>query len=121
MRILLRKKTSKKVNSRLRSRARIRKKVSGTAEVPRLSVFRGLKNINIQLIDDVSGTTIASASTLGKKVNCNIEGVKVVGEELAKKALAKGISKVVFDRGGYLYHGKVKAIAEAAREAGLKF
>lgn len=115
-------KESKNV-SRVRRHARIRAKISGTAECPRLSVFRSNKNIHVQIIDDVNGVTlVACSSTTLKLANGgNIEAAAKVGAEVAKLALAKGIEKVVFDRGGYVYHGRVAAVAEAAREAGLKF
>ncbi|GIU82115.1 MAG: 50S ribosomal protein L18 [Acidobacteria bacterium] len=102
---------------------RIRKKVHGTAERPRLAVFRSLKHIYAQIIDDESGRTLVAASTLDKDLRSatggNIEAAKRVGKAIAEKALAAGITKVVFDRGGYVYHGRVKALIEAAREAGL--
>ena len=102
--------------------ARIRNKVSGTSELPRLCVFRSLKNISVQIIDDEKGVTLVSASSLDMKLNgSNIENAKKVGTEIAKRALEKGITEVVFDRGGYQYHGKVESLADAAREAGLKF
>lgn len=115
-------KESKNV-SRVRRHARIRAKISGTAECPRLSVFRSNKNIHVQIIDDVNGVTlVACSSTTLKLANGgNIEAAAKVGAEVAKLAIAKGIEKVVFDRGGYVYHGRVAAVAEAAREAGLKF
>lgn len=102
---------------------RVRSKVSGTAECPRLNVFRSNKNIYAQVIDDVAGVTLASASTLDKEVSkgTKSEQAVVVGKLVAERAVAKGISEVVFDRGGYLYHGRVKALADAARENGLKF
>lgn len=104
---------------------RIRKKIQGTAGVPRLNVFRSNAHIYAQLIDDTKGVTIASASSLDKELNLqtgsNIEAAKAVGALIAKKALENKIETVVFDRGGFLYHGRVKALAEAAREAGLKF
>ena len=103
--------------------ARVRRKISGTAECPRLNVFRSNKNIYAQLIDDVAGVTLASASTVDTKV---AEGTKTsdasaVCKLIAERGLEKNIKKVVFDRGGYLYHGRVKALAEAARENGLEF
>lgn len=109
--------------TRQKRHARVRNKVSGTAECPRLNVFRSNKNITAQIIDDVTGTTLASASTVDMKIENggNIEAAKKVGQEVAERAKAKNITKVVFDRGGYIYHGKVKALAEAAREAGLEF
>ena len=115
-------KESKSV-SRIRRHARVRAKVSGTAECPRLSVFRSNKNIHAQIIDDVAGVTLVACSSNGLKLENggNIEAAKKVGTEVAKLALAKGIENVVFDRGGYVYHGRVAAVAEAAREAGLKF
>jgi large subunit ribosomal protein L18 len=119
---------SKKISrskARVRRHERIRKKISGTAERPRLSVFRSEKNIYAQLINDSIGTTIVSASTLDKdfseKVGSNKESARLIGESIAKKALDKGITEVVFDRGGYIYHGRIKELAEGAREAGLKF
>ncbi|EZP79125.1 MULTISPECIES: 50S ribosomal protein L18 [Anoxybacillaceae] len=110
---------------RKRRHARVRKKIFGTAERPRLNVFRSNKHIYAQIIDDMKAVTIVSASTLDKEFDLestgNIEAAKKVGELVAKRALEKGIKKVVFDRGGYLYHGRVKALADAAREAGLEF
>ncbi len=105
---------------------RIRKKMQGTAELPRLNVYRSLNHIYVQVIDDLHGTTLVSASTAeGKKesrtTGGNVASAKAVGKKIAERAKAKGVTKVVFDRGGYLYHGRVKAVAEAAREAGLKF
>ena len=107
--------------------ARVRNKVSGTAEKPRLNVYRSLNNMYAQIIDDVAQTTLVSASTLdeelkGKlKATGNKEAAKAVGELVAKRAIEKGIKSVVFDRGGYIYHGRVKELADAAREAGLEF
>ena len=107
--------------------ARVRKNLSGTPTRPRLNVYRSLNNIYAQVIDDVNAVTIASASTLDKEVAGQLEGktkseqAKLVGETLAKRALDKNISEVVFDRGGYLYTGRVKSLADGAREAGLKF
>jgi len=102
---------------------RIRRKVSGTTAHPRLAVYRSLNHIYAQLIDDERGVTIASASTTEKELRGptggNVEAAKRIGKEIAQRALAKGIDRVVFDRGGYLYHGRVKALTEAAREAGL--
>jgi large subunit ribosomal protein L18 len=112
---------------RKRKHKRVRKKISGTKERPRLNVFRSLKHIYAQIIDDTTGNTLVSASTLdealkGKlKFGGNKEAAKEVGLLLGRKALDKGIKRVVFDRGGYLYHGRVKELAEAAREAGLEF
>ena len=103
---------------------RVRTKSSGTAERPRLSVFRSNTGIYVQIIDDVAAKTLVSASTLDKEVKTkasNIEAAKEVGTLVAKRAIKAGIKTVVFDRGGYIYHGKVKALAEAAREAGLEF
>lgn len=120
----------KKVNkneNRLARHKRVRKKISGTAERPRLSVYKSAKNIYAQLIDDINRTTLVAASTIDKEIDLggvyggNKDAAKKVGELIAKKAVAKGISEVVFDRGGYLYHGRVRELAEAAREAGLKF
>jgi large subunit ribosomal protein L18 len=103
---------------------RIRNKIDGTAARPRLNVFRSSKHIYAQLIDDEKGLTLASASTMDKGfegVGSNKEAAKKVGKKLAENAAAKGISEVVFDRGGYIYHGRVKELAEGAREGGLKF
>lgn len=102
---------------------RIRKKVSGTPECPRLNVFRSNAHIHAQIIDDAAGNTLASASSVDMKLDngSNIEAAKKVGAELAKRAAEKNIKKVVFDRGGYAYTGRVKAFADAAREAGLEF
>lgn len=112
---------------RERRHARIRKKVFGTAGRPRLSVYRSLNHIYAQIIDDSTGATLVAASTIESEVK-SLEGhkgntgmAKKVGELIARKAAAKGIRKIVFDRGGYLYHGRVKALADAAREAGLEF
>ncbi len=110
---------------RLRIHRRIRRKIRGTPERPRLSVFRSLKHIYAQIIDDTRGHTLVAASSrdrvLGLKYGGNVAAAKLVGRLIAERALAKGIRKVVFDRGGYKYHGRVKALAEAAREAGLEF
>ena len=103
---------------------RVRNHISGTAERPRLNVFRSLSNIYAQVIDDVNGVTLVSASTKDKdfqNYGGNVEAAKAIGEAVAKRAIEKGITEVVFDRGGYVYHGRVAALAEAAREAGLKF
>jgi large subunit ribosomal protein L18 len=110
-----------RLTSRAKRRLRIRAKISGTATLPRLSVFRSNNNIFAQLIDDAAGITLVEASSLKSKTTGNIDQAKAVGQELAKKAKAKKITEVVFDRGGYLYHGRVKALADAAREAGLQF
>ena len=105
--------------------ARIRATIAGTKEVPRLNVFRSSKNIAVQLIDDVNGVTLGSASTTEKDLKIangsNAEAATLIGAEIAKRAKALKIKKVVFDRGGYLYHGRVKAVAEAARANGLEF
>jgi large subunit ribosomal protein L18 len=113
-----------RVVSRLRIKSRIRRKVEGTTERPRLAVFRSLKHIYAQVIDDASGKTIASASSRDKDSSAkgaNAAAAKAVGALIAKKAKDKGINRVVFDRGGYLYHGNIKALADAARENGLEF
>ncbi|GAB3980741.1 50S ribosomal protein L18 [Spirosoma terrae] len=113
-----------KQERRQRIKFGIRAKVSGTAERPRLSVFRSNKAIYAQLIDDIAGNTLASVSSVELKSEIegnNVETAKKVGQRLAEKALAKNIDTIVFDRNGYLYHGKVKALADAAREGGLKF
>ena len=100
---------------------RVRSKISGTPEVPRLSVYRSNKNISAQIIDDVNGITLASASSLKLENGSNVHAAFEVGKLIAEAANKAGITKVVFDRGGYLYHGRVKALAEAARENGLEF
>ena len=107
--------------------ARVRNKISGTADRPRLNVYRSLNNIYAQVIDDTTGNTLVSASTLDEEIKGSVkntgnkEAAKAVGEAIAKRALAKGIEEVTFDRGGFLYHGRVKELADGAREAGLKF
>ena len=112
---------------RERRKLRIRRKVSGTGERPRLTVFRSAKHIYAQVIDDVAGKTLAHVSTLSKDVKGSItesnktDAAKAVGTAVAKAVLAKGVDKVVFDRNGFMYHGRIKALADAAREAGLKF
>lgn len=111
-----------KVRRRNKIRKAIRSKIVGTAQKPRLSVFRSNLEIYVQLIDDLNGVTLASASTKTVKVKGGkVEKSKAVGQQLAEKALAAGITSVVFDRGGYLFHGRVKALADGAREGGLKF
>ena len=112
---------------RINRHRRVRKKVSGTAECPRLCVYRSLNHIYAQIIDDVKGNTLVACSTVEKSVIEMVkdlskkEAAKVVGQEVAKRALAKGIEVVVFDRGGYIYTGRVQSVADGAREAGLKF
>ena len=110
---------------RLKRHRRVRKNISGTAERPRLNVFRSSKHIYAQIIDDVNGVTLVSASSLEKAFTegngGNCDAAKAVGKMVAEKALEKGIKAVVFDRGGYIYHGRVAALAEGAREAGLEF
>lgn len=112
---------------RVKKHLRMRNKLQGTTVRPRLSVYRSEKHIYAQIIDDTKGSTLVAASTVEKAVaeglaaTSNIDAAKAVGEAVAKKALAKGINEVVFDRGGFLYHGRVKALADAAREAGLQF
>ena len=109
---------------RIRRHKRVRTKISGTAECPRLCVYRSNTNLYVQIIDDVAQKTLASASTLDKEIktkHANKEAAKEVGTLIAKKAIEKNIKTVVFDRGGYIYHGVVKELAEAAREAGLEF
>lgn len=119
--------TEEKRRARKKRHLRVRKKISGTPERPRLNVYRSLKHIYAQVIDDTSGHTLVSASTLdpslkGKLAKTgNKEAARLVGELLAEKALSKGIKRVVFDRGGYLYHGRIKALAEGARSRGLEF
>lgn len=116
-------KTDRKAE-RIRRHKRVRRKISGTAECPRLCVFRSNSNLYVQIIDDVKGVTLAQASTLDKEVKtkkANKEAAKEVGALIAKRAIEKKIKTVVFDRGGYIYHGVVKELAEAAREGGLEF
>ena len=114
-------------DKRVARHQRIRKNLYGTPERPRLCVFRSNKNISVQIIDDVNGVTLASASTIDKELKSSVEyggnkeAAKAVGELVAKRAIEKGIKTVVFDRGGYIYHGRVKELADAAREAGLEF
>lgn len=111
-------------DDRIKKRLRVRAKISGTAQRPRLAVFRSASNIYAQLIDDVAGVTLAAASSLDKGFDgtgANKEAAKRVGLAVAKAATAKGIEEVVFDRGGFVYHGRVKELAEGAREGGLKF
>lgn len=116
-----------KNKARVRRHLRVRKKITGTVERPRLNVFRSSKHIYAQLIDDVTGVTIVSASTVDKELSegisngGNVESARKVGELIAKRAKDKGCASVVFDRGGYLYHGRIQALADAAREAGLEF
>ena len=118
------KKTSRN-DARKARHARIRNRVSGTSELPRMCVYRSLKNISVQIIDDTKGITLVSSSSVNKDLKIknggNVEASKLVGADIAKKAKKAKITKVVFDRGGYLYHGRVKALAEAARENGLEF
>lgn len=120
------KKTSKNL-TRQKRHQRLRNKIQGTSERPRLNVYRSLNNIYAQIINDEEGVTLVAASTLDKdikdqaKSTANTDAAKLVGELVAKRALEKGIDSVTFDRGGYIYHGRVKALAEGARETGLKF
>jgi large subunit ribosomal protein L18 len=121
------KKREKKRLARERRQHRVRKQVLGTPERPRLNVFRSLNHIYAQIIDDSRGVTLASASTIDKEVRPEVQGLpkaeqaKLVGQALARRALERGVKQVVFDRGGYLYHGRVKALAEGSREGGLEF
>ncbi|AWB47058.1 50S ribosomal protein L18 [Paenibacillus sp. CAA11] len=116
-----------KNKARLKRHLRVRKKIQGTAERPRLNVYRSAKHIYAQIIDDVAGVTLASASTVDKELSKeignggNVESARKVGELIAKRGQEKGVKNVVFDRGGYLYHGRIQALADAAREAGLEF
>lgn len=118
---------SDKNKARLKRHLRIRKVITGSAERPRLSVFRSSKHIYAQLIDDIAGITLAQASTLDSDIKesvengGNVEAARLVGQLVAKRAIEQNIVKVVFDRGGYLYHGRIQALADAAREAGLDF
>lgn len=116
-----------KNKARLKRHLRVRKKIQGTTERPRLNVFRSAKHIYAQIIDDVQGVTLVSASTVDKSLSesisngGNVEAARQVGELIAKRAKEKGIERVIFDRGGYLYHGRIQALADAARESGLEF
>ncbi|MBT2698341.1 MULTISPECIES: 50S ribosomal protein L18 [Bacillaceae] len=111
--------------TRKKRHARVRAKLSGTSARPRLNVFRSNKHIYAQIIDDINGVTLASASTLDKDFTLestnNVEAAKMIGELVAKRAVEKGITSIVFDRGGYLYHGRIQVLADAARENGLQF
>ncbi len=113
--------TTKKVERRIKIKFRIRKKVFGTAERPRMSVFRSNKQIYVQIINDQDGKTLVSASSLGMEAMPKVQQAERVGELVAKKAVEAGVSAVVFDRNGYLYHGRVKQLADAARKGGLNF
>ena len=113
---------------RYKRKKRVRKKISGTSEMPRLTVFRSSRHIYAQIIDDIGTETIVEASSLSKEIRAkkeisgsNIEGASAIGKAIAEKALTKGIKKVVFDRNGFLYHGRIKAVADGAREKGLEF
>ncbi len=119
--------TSKRALARQRRHARVRKRLSGTRECPRLSVYRSIEHIYAQIIDDENGVTLVSASTIDKKVKflvqdkSKLEQAQIIGETVAERALEAGIKQVVFDRGGFKYHGRVKALAEASRKTGLNF
>lgn len=125
MAIKIRRRTSQKKIIRFKRKLRIRSNLEGTAERPRLSVFRSNQHMYVQIVDDVKGHTLLAASTLEEemrgKVYATLDGAKALGNLVAKRALAKNISQVVFDRSGYLYHGRIKSLADAAREGGLKF
>lgn len=121
MRVQIPKHAAPKELNRIKKKLRIRKKISGTAERPRLSIYKSANNLLVQLIDDVAGKTLVSASTVKSDARGNRENAVKLGQELAQKASKNNISTVVFDRNGYIYHGRVKAFADAAREAGLKF
>ena len=110
-----------KTENRLARKRRVRAKISGTPECPRMSIFRSLSQMSVQIIDDESGKTVASATTVEIKKKPNMDGAKALGELIAKKAKDAKISTVIFDRNGYKYHGRVKAVADAARDAGLTF
>ncbi len=119
---------ARKRQARLKRKQRVRKKIRGTSERPRLSVFKTARHIYAQLIDDSTGRTLVSASTLSKDLKSNVEGIsgnikgaKLVGESIGKKGKAKGVKAIVFDRNSFPYHGRVKALADAAREMGLEF
>lgn len=124
MRLQFKNKSANKLKSRAKKHVRIRKKVFGSDERPRLNVFRSAKHIYAQIVDDATGKTLVEASTMSVDVTAS-KGSRAaatsIGQEIAKRAIGKNIKDVVFDRGGYLYHGRIKALADAAREAGLKF
>ena len=121
MRLFFRKRTHARVVSRLKNRVRVRKKISGTEARPRLTVFRSGKHMYAQIVDDTLGKTLVSASSLKLGKGGSVEAAKTVGQELAKAAVSKNIKSVVFDRSGYVYRGRVKALADGAREVGLEF
>jgi len=117
-----------RAEARLKRKKRVRKKVTGTPERPRLSVYRSLRHIYVQIIDDTAAETLIDASSLSKDIKSltqgkagNIEGATIIGKSIAERALKKGIKRVVFDRNGFLYHGRIKALADSAREHGLEF
>jgi large subunit ribosomal protein L18 len=112
---------NKRNEIRQRIHSRIRQKLAGTSERPRLNVYRSLNHIYAQVIDDQTGATLVEASTIKMKTGGNVAAAKEIGKTVAERAVEKGIKAVVFDRGGYLYHGRIKALADAAREAGLQF
>ena len=113
----------KNIERRKRIKLGVRKKISGSTEKPRLSVFRSNRGLYVQIIDDLKGQTVVAASSteVGEKARLNVETSKSVGKKIAEKAIAAGVTDIVFDRNGYLYHGNIKALAEGAREGGLKF
>jgi large subunit ribosomal protein L18 len=121
MRLRLRNKTAKKRADRIKKKQRVRKKIFGTAERPRLCVYKSLKYITAQIVDDNQSKTLISMSTKDLKSSNNLESAKALGKEFGKKALDSKVKNVVFDRNGFLYHGRIKAFADAAREAGLEF
>ena len=121
IRIKIKKSQPLRVKKRLKNKARLRKKISGTGERPRLSVFRSQQHIYAQIIDDESGVTLGTCSTLKAKSSGSCKAAAEVGKKIASLAKKKKIDKVVFDRGGFIYHGRIKALADGAREAGLKF
>lgn len=123
MAIKFKNKTAPKTISRIKKKMRVRQSITGTTERPRMTVFKSLKHLSVQLVDDTIGRTIVACSTLEEAVKgrANKEGAKTVGQMIAKRAKEKNISQVVFDRNGFRYHGKIKELADAAREAGLKF
>lgn len=125
MRLSFHKRASRRLKSRMKNKARIRKKVFGTMESPRLSVFKSARHMYAQVVVDTNATTLVSASTLDKRVpfksQSSIDAAKWVGQEIGRRAREKNIKKIVFDRSGYVYHGRVKALADGARESGLNF
>ena len=121
MKLKYHKRSSNKVIARKKNKVRIRKKIAGTEERPRLCIYRSGRHMYAQIVNDQTGVTVAAASTLKSTKGSNIDAAKSIGAEVAKKAIEKNVKSVVFDRSGYVYHGRVKAVADGAREAGINF